>query len=330
MIVNIFRNSSPLALIIIPAFMAAAWISASLGTPAVYEVRQPMPLFQVVADVAHNLPGWIVAVIGFLLTTYQVFQINRLIEKHEVLYKNSYLPGLAYMLLIAYFPGFLTFHPILIVNTILLVALDKMFTLYKNPSPTGLLFDTFMLVSVASLFYLPAAALILLFLIALFLLRTAGWRDLLTAFIGLVVPYFLVFVYLYWTHGLDRYLEPLTGRNAASFIDLSWMTRYDYRINLGFLLLFFILTVIRIRSNFYKNVTRARAYQQVIFIYLGVSLATLGIAGSDALYRFSILTVPLAMMFGYYFLATKKFWWSELLFWMMAGLLVSNHIAGVY
>jgi Family of unknown function (DUF6427) len=330
MITNLFRTSSPVALILIPVLMGLAWISATLGAPPVYEVRQPMPLYQVVADLVRTFPTWGVALTGFLLSTYQVFQINRLIEKHEILYKNSYLPGLAYMLLIAFFPGFLTFHPIHLVNTIMLIALSKMFRLYKNPSPSALIFDSFLLVSVASLLYLPAAALILLFIIALFLLRSATWRDLLTAIAGLLIPYFLVLVYLFWTDSLERYLAPMTGRDPASFIDISWMTRYDYRISLGFLAVFFLLTVIRIRNNFYKNVTRARVYQQVIFIYLGVAMATLAVAGSDALYRFSILTVPLSMMFGYYLLAVKKAWWGELVFWIMTGLLISNHIAGVY
>ena len=133
--------------------------------------------------------------------------------------------------------------------------------------------------------------------------------------------------------------EQIAGRRDRDFVVAggvgfcagrfpSWMTRFDYRISLTFLSLFFIITVLRIRSNFYKNVTRARVYQKVIFIYLGVAFATLAVAGSDSLYRFSILTVPLAMMFGYYFLAVKKAWWGELLFWTMFGLLITNHLTG--
>lgn len=314
----------------IPVFMAVLWISAWVGAPPVYEVRQPMPLFQVISDLVSHLPEWLTYLILYALTTWQVFQINRLLEKHEVLYKNTYLPGLAYILLICFFPGFLTFHPIHLVNTLMLIAMDKMFRTYKNPAPGALIFDSFLIVSVAALIYLPAAALILLLFSALFMLRTASWRDLIIAITGFVIPPFLTGVYLFWRGTLDRYLQPLMERAPSSFIDISWMTRFDYRISLGFLLLFFLLTVIRIRSNFYKNVTRARVYQQVIFIYLGVSMATLAVAGSDALYRFSILTVPLSVMFGYYFLATKKAWWRELVFWAMTGLLVANHLAGVY
>lgn len=330
MIITPFRNSSPVALVLIPVFMALLWISAWIGAPPVYEVRQPMPLFQVISDVASTFPEWLTFLILYLLTTWQVFQVNRMLEKHEVLYKNTYLPGLAYILLIAFFPGFLTFHPVHLVNTLMLIALDKMFRIYKNPSPGALIFDSFFLVSLSALIYLPASALIFLFFAALFLLRPASWRDLIIAISGLMIPPFLTGVYLFWRGTLDKYLQPILERAPSSFIDISWMTRFDYRISLGFLLLFFLLTVIRIRSNFYKNVTRARVYQQVIFIYLGVAMATLAVAGSDALYRFSILTVPLSMMFGYYFLATKKAWWRELVFWAMTALLIANHLAGVY
>jgi hypothetical protein len=326
LILNTFKNSQPLAFVLVPVFLAVAWISASFGE-STFLVSNPMPLYQVIFSFFSGLPPWAGGLFGFLLTTSQVLHLNYIVQKHEVLYKNSYLPALFYVLFIAIIPQFLTLHPVLLANSLLLFVLDKFFKIYKSPASMSLAFDSCFIIGLTTLIYLPALSFFLVFALSILILKTFSWRDLLVGLIGLSLPFFFTFIYYFWTDNLAAFSDKFFLRNIRQLWDTKGLVLQGYRITLAVTSLIFILTLIRIRQNFYKNVTRIRNYQQVIFIFLGVALLSLIFsAGSVAVYRFSILVIPLSVMISYYFLAAKKKWWTEVLFWLLLGLVVFNHI----
>jgi len=326
LILNLFKNSQPVAFILVPVFLAAAWISASYGD-STFLVSNPMPLYNILYSFIGSLPAWAGGTFGFFLTLSQVFHLNFIVNKHEVLYKNSYLPALFYLLFVSMIPQFLTFHPVLITNTILLFVLDKLFKVYKNPAAMSLAFDSCFLIGLATLFYLPAISFFLLFAISILILKTFSWRDWLVGLIGLSLPFFFTFIYYFWSDDLGTFAQKFFLNNIRQLWDTSGLVLQGYRITLAVISVLFVLTLIRIRQHFYKNVTRIRNFQQVIFILLGVALLSLIFtSGSAAVYRFSILVIPIAVMISYYFLAAKKKWWTELLFWVLLGLVVFNHV----
>ncbi|MDQ3049467.1 MAG: DUF6427 family protein [Bacteroidota bacterium] len=329
MILNLFKNTQPFALILVPVFLAISWVSASYGE-STFLVANPMPLYNVVFGFFSAWPSWAGGLFGFLLTTSQVFHLNYMVQKHEVLYKNSYLPALFNMLFISLIPQFLTFHPVLIANSILLFVLDKLFRIYKNPAAMSLAFDCCFLIGLATLFYLPAISFFLLFALSILILKTFSWRDWIVGLIGLALPFLFTFIYYFWIDDLDEFSNKFFLKNIRQLWDTGGLILQGYRITLGVVSFIFILTFIRIRQNFYKNVTRIRNFQQVIFLFLAVALLSLIFtSGSAAVYRFSILVIPLAVMISYYFLAAKKKWWTELLFWVLFGLVIFNHVNAI-
>lgn len=324
MIINIFKNSHPAALVIIPVFMAVMWV-IGWQTGGGLVVQNPMPLYNLILWIMEGLPGWFPGLLGFLITTAQVFYLNHIIIKHEVLYKNSYLPALFYMLFLVLIPPFLSFNPVIISNLFLVFALDKIFRLYKSTNPLPLIFDTCFMISTATLFYLPAISFILLLAISVLILKTFSWRDWMVGILGGLLPFFFAFVYYFWFDGLDELKEKFFINKISQLLDPVGLALQGYRITLVVMTLLTILTLIRIRQHFYKNATRIRNYQQVIFMFLLVALLSLAFAGSVAVYRFSILTIPLATMISYYFLAARKAWISEVLFWALIGTMVVNY-----
>jgi hypothetical protein len=58
-------------------------------------------------------------------------------------------------------------------------------------------------------------------------------------------------------------------------------------------------------------------------------LSLLVTSGSGAIYRFAILVIPLATMISYYFLAAKKNWWVEVLFWCIVGVMIFNYVNAI-
>ena len=311
----------------VPVFIILFMVLAWQGTE-VYVVWNPMPLYNLLLSVVERIPEWLTAMLVTMLLISQVLHLNHIVRKHEVLYKNSFLPMLFFSVFLVIIPQFMIFHPVLFVNSILIFILDKLFRIYKNPSPLPLIFDTGFLIGVATLIYLPAISLFLLFLVSIFILKTFSWRDLIIGIFGLVLPFFFTFVYYLWVDNLDEMRTIFFLDDLTRIWDTGGIALRGYRITIGVTAVMMLLTLNRIRQNFYKNATRIRNFQQVIFIYLLVALLSLAFTGSVAVYRFALLGIPISIMISYYFLSGKKAWWNEVLFWLLIATVIVNYVGG--
>ncbi len=326
MIIRIFKESHPAAFLVVPVFILVFLIVSWHG-PGEFVVKNPMPLYDLVLMLTAQIPEWLSGALVFLLLVSQVFHLNYIIGKHEVLYKNSYLPALFMTIFMVMIPQFIAVHPVIFVNSILIFILDKLFRTYKNPYPLPLLFDTCFLIGIATLIYLPSVSLFVLFVIAVLILKPFAWRDWLVGITGLLLPFFFAFLYYFWHDSLKLFQSKFLFSDLGKYWDPVGLVLRGYRITIVVVTLVFVLTMIRIRQNFYKNSNRVKSYQQVIFIALLISLASLAVTASASAYRFAILTIPVSIMVSYYFLSAKKSWFSELVFWILIGTLVMNHVS---
>ena len=315
----------PATYLIVPVFLMI-FLAVSWRGPGEFVIQNPMPLYDLVLSGIMHMPQWVVGFFVLALLVSQVFHLNHIIHKHEVLYKNSFLPALFMMVFLVMIPQFMTFHPVLVVNTILIFILDKLYKIYKTPSPLPLAFDICFLVGVATLFYLPAISFLLLFAISILIMKPFAWRDWLVGLTGLLLPFFFAFVYYFWTDGLLELKEKFLFGSITQLLDTDGMVLQGYRITIVVIGILLGLTLFRIRQNFYKNTTRIRNFQQVIFMFLLVALISLAFTGSVAVYRFAILAIPITIMVSYYFLAGKKTWINETIFWVLMATLVLNHL----
>lgn len=326
MIISTFKNSQPASFVIIPVLLVILWWLSWHGSSENL-VQNPMPLYNLVVGTLSGFPLWVMGFLGCLITISQTLHLNYVVGKHEVLYKNSYLPALFFILLLGIIPSFIVFSPVLLVNSIFIFILDKLFKLYKSPSPLPIIFDVSFLTGIATLVYLPSISLMLLIAVAIFILKPFSWRDWLVGLLGVIIPFFFTFVFYFWNDGLDELRQRFFPESIRQLWDSEGLMLQGYRITLVVISVLFVLTMVRIRQNFYKNVTRIRNFQQVVFIFLLVAIASLAFTGSVAVYRFSILAIPLAIMISYYFLSNKKAWWNEVLFWVIVGTLIFNHVS---
>ncbi|MBL0340177.1 MAG: hypothetical protein IPP71_04195 [Bacteroidetes bacterium] len=252
------------------------WLS-SWHSSADYLVENPMPFYNLVVWMLSGLPTWLTGFLGFSLTISQIFHLNYIIGKHEVLYKNSYLPALLLLLFMGIIPQFLTFHPVLFANSLFIFVLDKLFKIYKNSAPLPMIFDSCFLIGIATLFYLPSITFILFLAISLFILKTFAWRDWIVGLLGLVLPFFFALIYYFWNNELDEFKTKFFPKDISQLLDAGGLMIQGYRITLTVVSVIFVLTFWKIRQNFYKNATRIRNFQQVIFMFLLVSLASLAL-----------------------------------------------------
>jgi hypothetical protein len=193
-VLQLFRNNSPytVLILIILAFLLKL---QALSHPA-------MPL----ALPGHYMYGAVLLAIskvfgfgafGYTLLTLlmligQALYIHSITARHRLFTRPTYIPSLVYILLTSLHPSLNYFSEPLIVNWILLAAVDIMLHLHQTSQPRKQLFNSGFIICLAALFQLPGLAFVLLLLVALILLRPFSVGEWVVAGMGYFTPvYFL-------------------------------------------------------------------------------------------------------------------------------------------
>lgn len=316
MIIRLFRSNQVLPIVVLVLISIGMWL-ISWGLH--FKVIEPngMPLYNLVIKMTVGLPKIFLFIVGLILFTTQAIHLNYVLNKHDVFYKSSWLPALIYVVIAGLLPPFLWFSPVLIVNSILIFALDKIFTLYKNPNAMSLAFDSAFLLSLASLFYLPAIVFVLLFAISILILRPFSWRDWVVGIIGFTLPFFFAFLYYFLNNEMLSFYNTVIVSGIKKTLDLNHLFTYQYIYSIVWILVLFVLSILRLQTNYYKNVTKSRLIQQLLLIFIVVGFVSILVSRDESLYRFSILSIPISSYVSYYFLSGKKLWIIEIMFWIL-------------
>jgi hypothetical protein len=324
MFVRLFKSTQPIPLVLLTLIAAAMWLISWMFH---FRVHPPdgLPLYDLTFYLLRTLPGWVLAFTGFLLVTSQGIHFNYLLNKHDILYRPSWLPALLYVVLGGLFPAFLGFHPILFVNSIIILALERIIALYKNPSPLSLAFDSALLLSIAALFYLPAAVFFIFYGIAMLIIRPFNWREAVAGTLGLLIPFLFAFLYYFLSNRLESFYERIFKAGIATDFTLTRLSAGPFLYSAVFVVLLLVMAVLRLQGNYYKNVTKARLVQQMMLLFIPFGLFTVIISRDTDLWRYMILLTPFSMYLGYYFLSTNRKLIAELLFLLLLAAWGANY-----
>jgi hypothetical protein len=325
MLVRIFRSTQfyPIALIVL--FSIA--INIVFGV-----IREPQIgvsgtiFFQDLTNWVNGLNQWLIATLVFVLLTSQALHLNYTLNKHEIFFKQSWLPALFYLILSTQFAAFLQFSPLLLINSIFIFVLDKIFSLYKNQKTLGVTFDAALLIALVALLYAPAIFFVLLFFIGVAILKSINWRDLSIGIIGLIVPLLLLAVFYFLNGRLMDFINQFKNSFTTTFI----LSNFNLTKQLPSVLMIavvFILALMKIRNNYLKNVTKSRLCQQILLLFVVISVLTIPFTLHIGIQCYMLLIIPFSSIIAYYFLDGKKMFYQELLLWIIiANWVYSNFI----
>jgi hypothetical protein len=271
----------------------------------------------------HGLNHWFVVTIVFVLITSQALHLNYTLNKHEIFFKQSWLPALFYLIFSTQFVDFLQFSPMLLINSVFIFVLDKIFSLYKNKKAMGVTFDAALLIALIALLYAPAAFFILLFFIGVAILKPISWRDLSIGLIGLIVPPLLLAV----SYFLNGNLLNFINQYKSSFTSIFTLSNFNLSKQLPSVILIsvvFILSLMKIRNNYLKNVTKSRLCQQILLLFALISILTIPFTLQIGIQCYMLMIIPFSSIIAYYFLDGKKNLYQELLLWII----IANWVYG--
>ena len=192
---RLFKNNTPFTVIIlfIFALLVKMQVLLSPGTPL------PVP--------RHFMYNYILRALQFVfrgnafgftlfaivLLFVQAIYLKSIAIRHKLFPRNTYMPAFVYLLLTSIYPQFNYFSETIVLNWLLLAAIDVMFSFSQTSQPRKLIFNAAFLLCVAATFQFTLLSYFLLLLVGMVMFRPFNLGEWSVALMGYITPlYFLV------------------------------------------------------------------------------------------------------------------------------------------
>lgn len=284
------------------------------------------PLYILIAQLFNQYKWWSV-LLSFLFMLIQAFMINRVIADKNLVDRNSWLPALLYIVLMSSSFNLFGLHPVWFANFFLIIALNKMFEVFKDETVNIEIFNVAFLISIASLFYLPALLFIFLLIAALITYFLLSIRELLASIIGVLLPYIFVTLYYYW---FDQ-LEEKIGYFSALTINIETIFKQIVPYGWASIVVTGLIGLVSI-SRIYLGTLRDKPIRirkrfQVLLAYLIISVVSVIFAGPLLEVHYGIIMLPLSVIIAGFFQENKKLQINEAFFNMLLLLILLGKLA---
>lgn len=244
-------------------------------------------------------------ILALLLVLVQAIMINNVVNQYKMTKEVTYYPALFYILLVSAIPEFLYLSPVLIAMTFYIIALIELFKWYKNYEAATQIFNVGFWLAIGSLFYMPLSVFIILAIAGLSILRSNRIDEFLILIIGILVPYFLLGVYFFWSDGLPQFLQQqvYSNFNIGSFSIEN--TAYSY-FKIGFFALWGIWAVFQASSFFFRQSIQNQKNVSILFWCVAVAATAFLLQSSSSLEALMLLAIPLCYFLSSSFLNMKR------------------------
>jgi hypothetical protein len=319
--IRFFKTIQPAAVFTIPVVCLLLWLPGFFRTGTALESYDSSILNGI-----STMPVFIQTLISIILVSLGAIYLNYVTTKHDVIFQHSYLPALMYVILMSFHKEAIQFHPLLVSNILVIRVLDKTFSLFKNDSPVSPIFDGSFLLAIATLIYFPAILFFLLFLYSIYNLRSFNFKEIMIAVVGFTLPFFFLAVYGFWS---DTLVSSTRNFFAGFTIHKIQEELHDVRPAIGiaaYLFLLVFMSLVRLRSNFYRNTIKTRSTQEILFVFFIFSLGGLFFLPVISLYHFTLLAIPFSVFLAYFFISAKRrLWMYEIALWILIGFVVLSY-----
>lgn len=308
---NLFRSNTLVAIIAFTVFSILIRLAGFITDIPLF-LQSPTPAAKFVINwMQHYAPlGWQSALIAAMLLILQAYFINFISNSQEIIFKDSVLPGLFFVLINSIYAPQLLLTPQLVANTFLILLVYRLCFLYESPNPIFPVLDAGMMLGLGILFdpdlilYLP------FILLSIIYMTKFNIRYLLVALLAILVPIYFLAAFLFVNGSLSELQETLNYT-----IDKSYFKPLGITLEKGliWLLIIPILTfsAFQFQANFFRNKVKTRRLQLMIFIMVPFGALSL-LAGDYGLeLALPYLSIPLSFLLANYYVRTSWKWLKE-------------------
>ena len=195
--VKLFERNIAVQIVLIIVALALLWFRPLIAPSVMPEADGTALLYDLLYHWLSPLPR-LAVIIAMLLVLAEGILLNILLADVALVSQKSLLPTLLYV--IAMSAPATTLTPLVVVNALLIPCLNilmlrgTLLTISRNA-----ICGATALIGIATMFYLPAWALLISYLFIAINYRLYSWKDWMAMLLGLLAPYVLLFTTLYLT-----------------------------------------------------------------------------------------------------------------------------------
>ena len=321
MILKLYKSNQTPVLFALPLVAILLWLPSMLH-PEVVEFQGESPLFAYFNNSMSPLMGQVVSVIIVLISA---FVINHVINTNDIFDRNTFLPALFYVLVMGSLKENHVFSPVVISNLFVLLALRRLFSMYRQLPCKQEVFDASVFLLIASLFYFPVIILFPLVWVALSVLRPFVWREWVLPFISFLLVAVYLATVLFWKGQLSDW-KLFTNITVGQYRYFVFELHWTFYIAFAFL----AITIVLSGYNMSKmiNASSIRFRKLSTFSMYIISLFIVQMIIEKLLLKNELYTllgaIPLSFLLTFYFHNAKKEWLSGTLFYSILIIIVVN------
>jgi len=321
--IKFFKSSFFSQYLAIGVIGLSLWLRAFYEPPSMPQPYGPVPLYSLLYDWLSAFPLFAV-ILGFLLVLIEMFWLNVIFNKHELILKNSTLAALVFIIFMSFYPELLILHPVNITVLFIIIILNNLLISYKKPEHLDRTFAAGFSISIASMFYFPFILWFGLIPVSFLLFRSGKWRQWVSFFIGLLTPYLYLVTVYFWLDILAQKTNDyiLFARQVFIFPN---PFQIDFWILTGFTLIFTIYGLLIFKSGPTEKTAEIRAKINLFLWIIIFCILSFIFSGTMAIYHPALANPAFALIVSSSLMAIKKpvrMEWLLIFFFLM--ILINN------
>jgi hypothetical protein len=270
---------------------------------------------------ANGISGIIASIV---LITVQATMINYLVLEHRLGEDQNLFAGLFFILLASASPLLLHLSPVMLANTLIILAIGQLMNISKKNSAAEPIFNIGFCIGIAALLFPPYLIFVALAFAGISIMRDNSLNSLLTLLVGLLVPFFLATALIFLTdnlHAMPNYVEGIrlvkkVIAQGQAYEPIAVMTLYALVmvVALGF--------VNRLMGR--KNI---QIQKKISIIYWALLVGGLCVLGSGNLYpeQWLVVVIPAGILLGAVFSTLPGRWAESLHLMLLATVLIIQY-----
>jgi hypothetical protein len=157
--------------------------------------------------------------LAIILLFVQSLYLKSIVTRHKLFPRNTYIPAFVYLLLTSIYPSYSYFSETIIVNWLLLGAIDYMFSFPQTTQPQKLLFNASFLLCMAALFQFTMLAFFFMLLVGMVLFRSFNFGEWCVALMGYATPLYFMACILFLSDRFALFVQwPHLGFSLATHV----------------------------------------------------------------------------------------------------------------
>lgn len=259
--------------------------------------------------------AFVSSLVAFFLLYVQALMINYLMNEYRMLGKQTYLPGMAYLLVTTILPEWTFLSSPLVSLTFIIWVFILLFRLYNTQTAKGSIYNIGLLLGLSSYVYFPSATFILCALLGLMILKPFRLNEIVLLLMGCLTPYYFYGTYLFLTDQLNvRSFFPHLSLQVPQVKSNLWVA-----ISTLFLTLPFLAGGFFVQTHLHKMLIQVRKCWSILLIYLLLAFFVPFVNSNLLFSNWILLAAPFACFHSAAYYYPQKMWVPHVLFVLLTG-----------